>query len=375
MHTKGGEQFSLVNHIAIDFRMAHHTGIGRYIRGIVGALANTPSKLQYTLIQNRNNQADIPFEFSSQNTKIPIYSLSEQILFPQIARFADCFHAPHYNAPVFWKKKLVVTIHDLIHLRFANHLASPFARAYAQVLLPIVVRRADAIIAVSEHTKKDLVEMLRVNPKKIIVIHHGIDPDFLKPAKIQVSQATKNEPYFLCVGLIKAHKNIGILLEAFRNLKRTGAFPNIRLKFVGTPDLKQKVVRKWFQIIKQESDISLECHLDDQQLKQTYQNATALIFPSFYEGFGFPLLEAMGSEIPIVAARSSSIPEVIGEKAGLLFNPFSTSELQGCMRRILEEKDLSGQLVQEGAKRLQLFRWDVAAQKTKAVYESVLGKN
>lgn len=361
------------NSVGIDVRMAQHTGIGRYIRGVVHGLSIINSSFQYTLIGKRASQKDFPHQFSFFPTETPIYSLREQLIPFEITRMVDCLHTPHYNAPLLWRRKLVITIHDLIHLRFPNYLTSPLAQFYANVMLPAVTRRADAIIAVSECTKNDLIERLKVDPKKITVIYHGINSQFLKKAGLHASQSKIQEPYFLYVGLIKAHKNLGTLLEAFRNLKNKSNLPQLKLYLVGTIDEKQKIVREWMAMLKAQNDISVYSNVDDGRLKELYQNALALVFPSFYEGFGFPLIEAMATQTPIIASQAASIPEVLGEKAALFFDPHSVSELQNCMEQILRGEDLRQKLIQEGSKRLALFDWNAAARKTEQVYESAIG--
>ena len=360
--------------IGIDVRMAEHSGIGRYIRGIVGALAIRTSRFQYSLIGSERVQKNFPGGFPFVATNTPIYSLSEQVSLPKMAHSADCLHIPHYNAPLFWKRKLVVTIHDLIHLHFSNHLASPLARLYAQTLLPVVCKRADAIIAVSEYTKKDLVESLRIDPNKITVIHHGIDSKFLRTNGGTKNAPETSKPYFLYVGLIKTHKNLGTLIEAFLAFKKKEILPKLELHLIGKPDLKQKIVRKWLERIKPEFDILLRDKISEEELISEYRNALALIFPSAYEGFGFPLLEAMASGTPIIAAHAASIPEIAGE-AALYFVPHSRSELENRMRQILNDATKRTELIAAGFNRLSLFDWKKAARETVNVYDSILSSN
>jgi len=363
-----------IRQIGIDVRMAQYTGIGRYIRSLVSKLDRRSQHFQFTLVGDPKSNKEFPPEFQFIPTRIPIYSFREQITLPQIIRFVDCLHVPHYNAPIFWRKKLVVTIHDLIHLHFSEHL-SPLVRLYAQTMLPQIVRRADAIIAVSEYTKKDLIRTFGTQENKITVIHHGIDPSFLISEEKGNEISENRERYFLYVGLLKAHKNISVLLEAFRSLKNKLNLPDLKLRLVGVPDEKQKIVRQWLDAIKTQNDILLTKSVTDEQLKEFYRNAVALVLPSFYEGFGFPLLEAMAAQTPIIASHTASIPEVLGGTAGLLFDPYSALELQNCMERILMNSDLRQKLVQEGLKRLDFFNWDIAARKTEQVYDTVLGSN
>ena len=358
--------------IAIDVRMAHHSGIGRYIWGTVRALPKfKPADWKGTLVGYEGNQSGFPKDFDYLTTKTPIYSISEQLLIPVLTRSFDCLHSPHYNAPLLARKKLVVTIHDLIHLRFPDYLPSAAALLYAKTVLPAVCRRADAIIAVSDYTKSDLIQMLRIDPKKISVIHHGIDPVFVGREERPESEP----PYLLYVGLIKAHKNLGVLLDAFQKVKRKLDLDPLKLELVGTADHKQPIVHGWLERIKNDPSVSLRSNISDNELKKLYRNATALVLPSLYEGFGFPLLEAMASRTPIIASLATSIPEVAGADAALYFDPKSSSELESCLEQILTSEELRNRLIQAGQKRLPLFDWDVAAQKTVQVYESALGKN
>ncbi len=357
-----------MHRVGIDVRMARHTGIGRYIRGFVPVLSNHSQSWTYTLIGSSKVAADFSPKVPFISCNVPIYSIFEQAALPFAAKSCDCLHVPHYNAPLLWPKKLVVTIHDLIHFEFAKDL-NPLAVSYAKFLLPLIVKRADAIIAVSEHTKKDLVAKLNAKSGKITVIYHGVDPIFSKneagPKKIDA------KPYFLYVGLIKSHKNLGILLQAFIQMKKKLKMPNLRLRIVGTPDRKQKIVNEWLEIMKQDSGIELTNGVSDQQLKEIYAGAIALVFPSLYEGFGFPLLEAMASQIPVIAANSTSVPEVLGD-AGFYFDPKSQAELGNRMEEILGNTNLRQNLVAKGLKRLSLFDWRQTAHKIEKVYESVL---
>ncbi len=358
--------------IAIDVRMARHTGIGRYIRGFISKLSVAPPFWNYVLVGRSSTKTIFSPQIHFRSLNVPIYSVFEQVALPLVANSYDCLHIPHYNIPVAWPKKLVVTIHDLIHFEFSKDL-NPFAVYYAKFFLPLAVKRADAIIAVSESTKKDLVEKLNVKPEKITVIYHGIDPVFLQPE--QSVKSGNQDPYFLYVGLIKSHKNLGLLLKAFKEVKRKLGMDNLSLRIVGRPDPKQKIVGQWLRMIEDDRSIHLISRVPDQELKKIYANAIALVFPSLYEGFGFPLLEAMASRIPIIAANSTSIPEVLSEHAGLLFDPGSQSELESCMEKIIKNKNLRQTLIDEGQKRLTLFDWKAAAGKAEKVYESVLYSN
>lgn len=355
----------LTNQVGIDVRMGLHTGIGRYIRGIVRHLNPRHPKLSYRLYGYRQNKTSFPGQFDYSVVDAPIYGLKEQLI-SSFLRDCDVLHSPHYNAPLARRKKLVVTIHDLIHLHFAQDLSFA-ARSYACALLPLITRRADAIITVSEFVKNDIVHTLKVRPEKIHVIHHGIEPDFT----IKDKKSYSIEKYFLCVGLIKSHKNVGVLVDAFLKMKGENEDGRLKLYLVGQADLKQKKVREWLARINGEKNIIIKNNISDDELKQLYRGALAVVVPSLYEGFGFPLIEAMAAETPVIAARSSAIPEVAGE-AALYFDPQSPSELKARMNDILDKEELRENLIVAGKKRIHDFDWALAARQTQKVYESVL---
>lgn len=363
-----------MEHIHIDVRMARHTGIGRYLRGLICHLPHGILGHRYTLIGSKETSHYFPCHYDFVCVDVPIYSWSEQIALLRVTRHSDCLHSPHYNAPLLWKRKLIVTIHDLIHLHFPEQLPSRAAALYAQTMLPLIARKADAIIAVSQYTKDDLVKTLHVPPDKVFVVHHGIDPSFLSLNHSAAVFENPN-PYFLYVGLLKTHKNVGVLLEAFKRLREKTGFNNLKLVLIGKPDAKQQMVCKWLRTIQENRFIALRSDVTDDELIQAYRGAAALVFPSRYEGFGFPLLEAMASQIPIIASNAASVPEILGERAGLYFDPDSVSELLARMEVILSKADLRKQLVLEGKKRLAQFGWAEASKRTQDVYESVLGSN
>jgi len=357
--------------IGLDTRMAFHTGIGRYLRGLLSGL-QVSKHFDYHFF---GPQPVFSINSKDRFTKVvaPLYGIREQFVIPSVSLDCSCLHIPHYNAPLCWPKKLIVTIHDLIHLHYRNHLSSYAARSYAALMLPVITKRADAIIAVSEYTKEDLIRTLSVDPKKVTVIHHGLDPSFVNGNANGPVGCKSAEPYFLYVGLLKAHKNVGVLLRAFQSVKAQFKDRHLKLRLVGKPDLKQAVVREWVDAIQRDPDIVLESGISDAELRERYRNAICLVFPSLCEGFGFPLLEAMASKIPVLAARSASIPEILGEEAGLYFDPYSESELVTHMKSVITDSSLTDRMIREGENRTRLFEWENAAKKTEEVYAAVVG--
>src|SRR3989338_5326170 len=356
--------------IGIDIRMSFHTGIGRYIRGFVGAL--DADFIDIKLLANRGNLLCEQFGFDARYIQSQIYTVQEQLTVPFSMRGLDSLHVPHFNVPVLWRKKLIVTIHDLIHLRFPEYRSRPLVYSYAKGLIRYAVKKADAIIVVSEFSKDDIVRTFDAKPEKIIVIYHGIDAAFLS-YRSAVDSTRSNEPYFLYVGLLKAHKNVGTLIKAFQKIRDEKIIPNLKLKLIGKLDRKQVIVQMWERMIQNDPDISLETDVDESVLRERYQNAIALVQPSFYEGFGFPVVEAMASGTPVIGANMTSIPEIMGEGNGLLFDPNSEAELIDRMRRMIQDQTQRKMLIDRGLKHARSFSWKVSAEKHMQVYRTVLG--
>jgi len=354
--------------IAIDCRMACCSGIGRYIRGTLCALTQLDSQFDYQIIGDDQQLSRLP-RSHFQISHAGIYGLQEQFEILRLAKRSECLHVPHYNAPLAWSKKLIVTVHDLIHLHFTHYLDSPMAKIYAKIMLPVVLEKASAIIAVSEYTKQDLVSVFGIPPQKITVIYHGIDAQF-QEVKLPAGKLA----YFLYVGLLKPHKNIGTLLAAFRRLQQEANFQPVKLVLVGKADTKHEVVKTWLREMAENKMIEWVSEASDEDLIRYYQGASALILPSRYEGFGFPLIEAMACGTPIIASDAASIPEIASD-AALYFDPASSDELAQAMKQILTDTQIRTQLIDKGRVRRQVFSWTNAARKTLQVYESVMGQN
>ncbi len=256
--------------------------------------------------------------------------------------------------------KLVFTMHDLIHEKFAyNKHYRNIANVKAENL-----KRAHAIITVSEHTKNDLLNIYPfVNPNMVIVNHLAESISNIQAAEIP----SLPEQYILFVGERDGYKNFSVLLQAFSII--AGSFPNLKLFCTGNSALSalhQKQISDYgllHRVIKQTLSVN--------QLKTAYSNAAAFVFPSLYEGFGIPILEAFACQTPVVASNSSSLPEVAGN-AALLFEPTQANDLAEKLLRLLHDDNLKQDLVAGGNKRLQYFSWQKHIDKTFEIYKQLL---
>ena len=281
----------------------------------------------------------------------------------------DIVHLPNQNFARYalrTKNPFVVTVHDLIRFCF------DFSRETIteRILLKLDIRgikRASHIIAVSQHTKSDLIEYFKMPDDRISVIYNGIDHSIFKPYDTK----PPDEPYILYVGSERPRKNLARLIEAFAILKRE--FPELRLVKVGEPgraeEYRQETLRK-LDSLGLTPDVIFTSYTSESDLVRYYYSAALLVYPSLYEGFGLPPLEAMACGCPVVASNTSSLPEVIGE-AGIMVNPYATNRLAQAMREVLTNSKLRDDMVTRGLEQAKKFSWERTAEQTQEVYHRV----
>lgn len=273
----------------------------------------------------------------------------------------ELYHCPYYAAPGYWVGPLAITIHDLIHLKFPKDHGYKHRMFYRWVVGP-AARRARVVFTVSQHSKKDIVELLQVDPDRVVVTPNGAGPAF-KPLEESARRAAPSElglpaRYILGVGNAKPHKNLSALVEAHRLLKAQDPEAPA-LVLVGLDKPKQAGVHKDDQVV-------LKSHLDDVELAKAYSAATAVCIPSLYEGFGLPALEALASGAPLVASNRASLPEVVGQ-AGMLAEP-EPEPLAQALVKLLGDGALRAELRAAGPEQAKRFTWAKTAQTTLRVY-------
>jgi glycosyltransferase involved in cell wall biosynthesis len=385
--------------IGLDIRMLQNSGIGTYLRGLLSGLEKLglekdivlfgleeqapfpPMSSPNALIGDPESENGFPLKTCGNDKRVnftaPIYSIQEQFQYP--ARLKQCrlWHAPHYNVPL-WKGKLVVTIHDIIHWIFRKQFLSPAQVAYAGFMLKKAITSADQIIAVSHHTKKDLIEHFRAPEAKITVIHQGVDETYRRFSSNELKAAFEKirakyklpEKFFLYVGLMKPHKNVLMLVRIFRRLKEEGKV-RASLVLIGRKDKTYPKGYEELAGLATEGDIHYLPVIDPNELTVFYNQALALIHPSLYEGFGLTLLEAMTFGTPVLTTNSSSIPEVVGD-AACRVDASDENAMTGAILRLDQDAGLRESLRQKGFERARMFTWTETARKTAEVYEKVL---
>jgi glycosyltransferase involved in cell wall biosynthesis len=366
--------------IAIDARKLRDYGIGTYVRNLLRHLARIDTTTEYVLLC-RPIDADLARQLGENFRAVPEraapYTIREQLTVPLDLRHehVDLFHAPHYVLPPLTPCKSVVTIHDCIHLRFPQYLPNRLAYAYARSSLWIATHRASRVLTVSEASKRDILRYFRVPESKIDVIYNAIDEQFGEALPQEEIDRVREryqlyDPFVLYAGNIKPHKNIERLIEAVHLLRKSG-LEQVRLLIIGDEISKYPTLRRAVHRYKLHHHVRFLGFVPDKTLASLYRLAAVFVFPSLYEGFGLPPLEAMASGTPVVTSNQSSLPEVVGD-AALLVDPYEPAAIFDAMRRVLTEPDLAASLRERGLARVRQFSWDRSVRRIRQIYDEVL---
>lgn len=365
--------------VAFDARKLHDFGIGTHIRGLLGEFARL--RCPEELVVYLPSAGEPPSLAAAPGIEWRVegarpYSLEELWRLALRARRdrVQLFHAPHYVCPPILPCPAVVTIHDVIHLRFAAELRSPLAPLYARVMLRLAIRRAARVITVSEATRRDLEAWLGARPERLRVIPNGVGAHFAPapegarpdPGLAALGAAP---PYLLFVGNPLPHKNLDRLLEAFVGLPAGVG----RLVLAGIPAAARPAVFRACEARGLGSRAVILAPVPETVLSRLYQSATALVCPSLWEGFGLPALEAMACGTPVLAADRGGLAEVVG-RAGLLVDPTNVDALREGMYNLAVQERLRAELRAAGLVRARAFSWQQAAERTIAVYREALGE-
>jgi len=358
--------------IGIDCRIAHYTrgGTAVYTRRLVEALFSLPEAGgdSWLLLEAAASvQPVAPGAARSvrrRRLRTPSHHRWEQLALPLELAFEglDVLHSPDYVPPFVRRCRSVITVHDLAFLRWPE-LVTAESRAYFNGQIGRAVRSADRIIAVSQATKRDLVELLDAPADGIDVVYEGPGFDALSNAPAAVVETP--EDYVLFVGTLEPRKNLPRLIEAFAQVRLRGY--GGALVIAGAPGWLAGPI---LEAIGQHSDYVFNLTVDPTGLPQLYKKARLLALPSLYEGFGIPLLEAMVCGTPVLTSNVSSLPEVAGE-AALLVDPASVDEIADAMWRLLTDEALRADLRAKGLARASEFSWQRAAKQTLDVYHRV----
>ena len=386
--------------IGIDARLygTRHGGIGRYTEELISNLLQIDQKNQYVFfIYDKKDGEAIAKKAEECKAKVECvhtpyrwYSLKEQLLMPGAIKRAkvDIIHFTHFNVPLLYRDPYVVTIHDLIIHHFPDERATTLPKWLYKIKLlgykkvtKHAVEKARAIIAPSEFGKQDLLRFYDIPEYKIRVIYEGVSELRITNYELRINGKTDNQeskaqlktknllPYLLYVGSFYPHKNIERLIDAFHIL-RTKHNLDIKLVLVGKKDYFQKQAQKY--LTTKYSLLTTLCifygRASDDELAELYQNASLFVFPSLYEGFGLPPLEAMSFGVPTMASNASCIREVYGD-AVLYFNPMDTEDIAAKIYAVYINPVKQADLREKGYSQIQKYSWQKMAQETLPILE------
>lgn len=369
--------------IGIDARLygTKHGGIGRYAQKLIEELEKTDQNNQYVVfLQTDGFDAYRPQNPNFQKVRADFraYSLGEQLLFPSLlSKYKlDLVHFTHFNAPIFYGGKFVVTIHDLIISHYPTSRATTLNPLVYQIklkaydfLVKAVARKAIKIISVSDYTKQDIVKLLKIKPDKIQTIYEGVD----LPA---VSGQTSNDvlerlglagDFVMYVGSAYPHKNLEKLIEAFAII--AAKYPELKLVLAGRKNFFYERLAGTVDE-KLKDKIVFTGYLSDEDLAVLYRRAKLYVFPSLIEGFGLPPLEAQYYGLPVASSNATCLPEILGDSA-VYFDPNSAADMAEKISATLADDALRQKLIAAGRENLKKYSWTKMAEEISAIYKNV----
>jgi len=378
--------------IGIDARFLgseSSAGIGVYVEELVSNLLAIDQEDTFFLFTDNRGKRFFPF-YAPNLVHLPLscphYSWREQFYFPFkiMSQKLDLMHYTSFNAPVIIhpQAKSLVTVHDLTLSFFPGRTRrSLFYKTVYQFVLRRSVNLADQLVVDSEYSKKDLIHRLKVSPSKIKVIYLAADTRFklLKGKKDkQKVEALKDRlgitrPYLLYVGQWREHKNLPRLVQALGSLVRHFNF-NIQLVLGGKKDVKAIQLFETIRKLELQDRVIMPGYVSDDDLPYLYNGAELFVFPSLYEGFGLPPLEAMACGVPVAAAKSSSLPEVL-DGGAVFFDPLKVDNMVEVLAGLLNSFTLRHRLKEKGLKRAKKFSYRHMAEETLNLYRAIADKN
>ena len=370
--------------VAIDIRRINEFGVGTYIWNLVRNLAALNTANEFVLMGSNRNLLELgplPPNFTHLYQPDNSSAWRDQLVLPMALRKrgVDVVHIPHHECPALLPSRLVVTIHDCVHVLFPPEDASKLHNYRQYLHTKKVVERAGHVIAVSNSTRDDLVNIFDLDSEKISVIHNALDDRFtsMTPSEDRAAVLERyqlNDPFILYSGRIRPHKNLQRLIEAFAVLKSemtdSDRYRNLKLLIIGDEPGRQHYLRLTVVRSGVQQDVRFFGFVPNRILQVFYQAAEMFAFPSLYEGFGLPPLEAMAHRTAVLASNTSSLPEVLDE-AALLVNPENVFEIARGMKTILTDNEVRQRLIEKGVRQVGRFSWHSAALRVLEAYEKI----
>jgi glycosyltransferase involved in cell wall biosynthesis len=377
-------------HISIDampIGAKPWTGISNYIFNLLRSLAEFDAKNDYAIYSMRHDFIDLGIEndnfkrkrvpelfrfwhyrvswLSWYYTAFPVQLLKDK---PEV------FLSPYSILPWYCPCPKVIVVYDLVPFIFSNFYSVP-VRFIFKMQTASAVKRADRIIAISKSTKNDLVKLLKADPNKISVVYPGFDNDNFKPTndlgKVEeIKRKYKiNGSYILYIGTLEPRKNVTRLIEAFGQLIQTGNIDH-KLVITGKRGWLYDDIFKTVTRLGLERDVIFTGYAPYEDLPLLFNGADVFVYPSLYEGFGLPPLEAMACGTPVITSNISSLPEVVGD-AAILVDPLSVDEIAKALYQVVSNKEVQEKMRQKGLERAKMFSWEKVAKETLEILEDV----
>ena len=374
---------------ALFFRFPS-TGSGQYMTHLLNALAEVDGENEYVLLGPDPLPRSYAFNERFHFEHMPIPNLVrrspvlEKLLWEQYTApagasrvKADLFHVPFFAPPYFSRTPHVATIHDIIPVRLPVYRDSPRMRAYMR-LVTRAARKSSLIITVSQHAKKDIIDVLKVPAERIRVTYEAAgdeykpvtDPEMLARARARYGLSAGSR-YILYLGGLDHRKNVPLLVRAFAHVFQQVNDPKLHLLVAGNPDQKSGPLFPDPRPVAADLGMSGQIiyrYIEEEDKPAIYSDASVFVYPSYYEGFGLPPLEAMSCGAPVICSNRTSLPEVVGD-AALTFDPDNTGQLVAAMRSVLTNPELAADLRARSLQQAARFNWRKTATETLAAYE------
>ena len=371
--------------IGIDARFygPKSKGLGRYTQELVDNILRIDQENEYVIFLRRDNfdslKTDNP-RVKKVLADIRWYTIKEQIIFPLLIwrEKLDFIHFTHFNVPLLTPIKFVITIHDLILTQHPTKRAStlsPFFYSLKNLAYRAVIysaaKRARIIIAISEFTRQDIIDRFKVDKNKVKMVYEGVAKSLTRDKKIDDKKVILgyniHKPFILYVGNAYPHKNLEGLIKAFPKIREK--FKDLKLVLVGEEDYFYARLKKLVKDSKQDN-IIFPGFVPDLDLISFYKTAKAYVFPSFFEGFGLPPLEAMRHSCSVASSNKTCIPEVLG-RAAIYFNPKNKKEMIANIMKILSNDNLKQDLILKGLRQVKKYSWQKCAKETLMIYNQI----
>jgi len=365
--------------VCFDARMIFSGGIGTYIKNLILQLKSGNFKLRLLLDPSKLDRCPWLEGFDIIPCRSSIYSIQEQFELPFCIPKCDLFWSPHFNIPLFpiRAKKRLVTINDAFHLAFFSTL-TPLQKVYAKLFFKAAGTLPEKVITVSRFSESELIKLGKIDKEKLCVIHLGVDGHLFHPHKDPIFLEKVKELYnlpskfILFVGNVKPHKNLKGLLTAFSLLIKEKKIDS-HLVIVGqrTGFVRGEEFNHFFEQEKISQKVVFLDYIEEDHLTPLYHLAQMMVLPSFYEGFGLPVLEAMSCGCPVVASRAGSLPEICRDAAEYV-DPYDPQDIANKVWSLLESEDRRDLLVQKGFEQAGLFQWEQTAERHVQLIEQII---